>query len=304
MATLLSRTIKRLAGSDTARPPLQQAELRELVDSARKLMAEGGSLEAQRVLVRAVDSNPDEAQVLTLYGVASFQAGDPAEARKALTRAVKIDPDDLIASKFLVYACNALGDSAGVVVGALNALRLAPSDREVLNLYGVACMNLGRFDAAADSFGKVVEMAPTDLTALVNIDSLSVRSLRHRRTLERSPKIATARTQAINRLRAQQRRGRLDDEGLSYLLMLLVGAPETFPSAIELAREVTTPARLSPARCRPGLGSALGRKRFWCTRNRASATRSSRCVSFRCSPSEASASTCGSSRLWPAWRPA
>jgi hypothetical protein len=81
-------------------------------------------------------------------------------------------------------------------------------------------------------------MAPTDLTALVNFELLSIRSLRHRRTLERSPKIATARSQAINRLRAQHRRRQLDDDGLRYLLMLLAGAKETFASAVELAREL------------------------------------------------------------------
>jgi tetratricopeptide (TPR) repeat protein len=240
MATWLSRTIKRLAGNETAtsaEPPLPPAELREIAESARKLMAQGDHVDAQQVLVRAVNSNPDDAQVLALYGVASFQAGDPDEARKALTRAVRFNPDDLVASKFLVFACNALGDSYGVVIGALNALRLAPDDREVLNLHGIACMNRHQIDEAAESFSKVVEMAPTDLTPLVNIESLSIRSLRHRRTLERSPKIATARSQAINRLRAQHRRGQLDDDNLRYLLMLLAGAKETFQSAVELAQE-------------------------------------------------------------------
>jgi Flp pilus assembly protein TadD len=230
MASWVSRTIKRFAGdaAPPAEPSLQQGELRRMVDSARKLMTEGNDVDALPMLVRAVNSNPHDAEVLSLYGVASFRAGDPAEARKALTHAVKINPDDLDASKYLVYASNALGDPENVVIGALNALRLAPTDRDVLNLYGIACMNQGRIDEAAKSFSKAVEMAPTDLTPLVNIESLSMRSLRHRRTLEHSPKIATARSQAINRLRAQHRRAQLDDEGLRHLLMLLAGSQETF----------------------------------------------------------------------------
>jgi Flp pilus assembly protein TadD len=240
MAAWLSRTIRRLTGDDAAptAQPLPQAELRKAIDSAKKLLSEGNYVDALAMLGPVANSNPEDADALAYYGMAAFLAGDPAEARNALTRAVGIDPDHLTAYKGLVSACNALGNFHDLEIAARNALRLAPRDREVLNMYGIACLNRLEVEAAAESFSKAIEAAPTDISPLLNIEALSRRSLRDRRTLERSPKIAVARSQATNRLRALYRRGQLDDEGLRQLLLLLAGARETFLGAIEIAREI------------------------------------------------------------------
>lgn len=240
MVNWLSRTWTRITEQPPAEvaTPLSPAELRAAIESAKKFLAEGDLDGARSLLAEVLSSNPDDANALAYYGVATYQAGGAEEARNALRRAVQIDPDHLVAYKCLVQACNALGDYYDLEIAALNALRLAPRDREVLVMYGIACMNRLEVDAAADAFSKAVELAPTDLFALLNIEALSLRSLRHRRTLERSPKVATARSQAINRLRAAHRRGQLDDDGLKNLLALMTGGQETFPAAAELARQL------------------------------------------------------------------
>jgi tetratricopeptide (TPR) repeat protein len=248
MASWISRTLTRIADrpSTPAEAPLPAAELRAAVESAKGSIRQGDFTGAGDVLANVLRSNPDNADALAYYGVATYLAGDPAEARNALTRAVRIDPDHLVAYKYLVRACNALGDFYDLEIAAHNALRLAPRDREVLNMYGVACLNRLDIEAAAESFSKAVEMAPTDIGPLLNIEALSRRSLLHRRTLDRSPKIAGARSQAINRLRASYRRGHLGDDGLRHLLMLLDGTQETFPAAVDLAHETARRDNVDP----------------------------------------------------------
>jgi tetratricopeptide (TPR) repeat protein len=206
MAAWLSRTLKRLAGNDAAAAPesLPQADSREMVEQAKEMIGQGNC----------------------------------AGAVAALTPVVNSNPNDLAAYKALVQACYGLGDNQGVKDAALNASRLAPNDHESLIMYGIACMNRFEIEPAAQAFGKAVELAPTDLNALLNIEALALRSLRHRRTLERSPKIAPARAQAIDRLRSQYHRGELDERGLRSLLTLLAGGQETFSGAVELAREI------------------------------------------------------------------
>jgi tetratricopeptide (TPR) repeat protein len=241
MATWLSRTIKRLSGTDEVAPaqPPWQANPREVVDSAKQLIADRRYTEALAILTPVVDSNPNDADALAHVGVATHRAGASAEARKTLKRALQIDPNHLIAYKGLVQACYALGEYEEVKSAALNAQRLAPTDHEPLIMYGIACMHRFEIEPAADAFSKAVELAPNDLNALLNIEALSMRSLRHRRTLERSPKIAAARSHAINRLRGAYQRGDLDESGLRSLLTLLAGGQETFSGAVELAREIS-----------------------------------------------------------------
>lgn len=239
MSTWLSRTFKRLSadGRANAPEPLPPAQLARVIERARQLLAVNNYVDALPLLLDAVVSNPDDADALTHYGVANLMAGDVGKARAAFTRAIQIDPDHLAASKYLVNACNQLGDYYGLEAAALNALRLAPRDHEVLNMYGAACSNRLNVEKAAECFSKAVEIRPTELMTLLNIEGLSNISLIDRRKLDRSPKIATARSQAINRLRAAHRRGQLDDPGIKNLVLLLRGAQETFQEAVALVRE-------------------------------------------------------------------
>jgi len=128
----------------------------------------------------------------------------------------------------------------GLEESARNAVRLAPRDHEALTQFGQACMNAFRIDEAADCFSAAVEVAPGDLAPLIGLELLSIRSLRDRRSLDRSPKIAGARSQAIDRLRASHRHGQLDDTGLKNLLILLSGEQDTFPEAVEAARKIAS----------------------------------------------------------------
>jgi Flp pilus assembly protein TadD len=238
MSGWLSRALTRISAAPAPVQPLPEGQLRKAVEAAKRTMAQGGFASARSALRDLAASNPDDAEVLAHYGVAAYMAGDPADARVALVRAVQIDPNHLVGQKFLAAACDSLGDLQRMEVAANNALRLAPRDREALNVHGVACMYRFQVDAAANSFGAAVEVAPNDITALVNIERLSMQSLRHHRVLDRSPKIAAARSQAINRLRASHRRGQLDDKGLRDLLTLLGGAQDTFAAAAEIAQKL------------------------------------------------------------------
>jgi len=214
--------------------------LRTALESAKAKMAQGDFAAARSMLRELVTANPYDADTLAHYGAAAYLVGDAADARQALLRTVQMEPDSVVGHKFLAAACDAVGDLQQLEVAASNALRLAPRDPGVLNLYGLACIHRFRIEEAADSFNAAAEIAPGDPGTLVNLELLSLRSLRDRRTLERSPRIAAARSAAIAQLRARYRQGQLDDLGLKHLLMLLAGAPETFGEAVELAQQVAT----------------------------------------------------------------
>jgi Flp pilus assembly protein TadD len=239
MASWISRALTRLAAQPATPPasPLSDAELRAVVDAGKRLISEGNFDRARATLKDAVLANPYSADALAHYGIAAYLGGDAAEAKLPLSQAVRIDPDHLLGQKFLAAVCGTLGDFEGSEAAAAQALRLAPRDHEVLNLYGTACMQRFRVDDAARCFGTAVEVAPGDVTALINIEQLSTRTLRDRSLLETTPKVAVARTQMINRLRAALRRRQLDSVGVRNLLLLLGGGRDTFAAAIDVARE-------------------------------------------------------------------
>jgi len=242
MAGWISRTLSRLAAPPTATAvePPPEAELRKVIDSAKGKMAQGDFAAARSILRQVATSNPYDADALAHYGVTAYLMGDAADARSALSRAVQIDPNSVVGQKFLAAACDALGDLQQLESAAANALALAPRDPDVLNLYGIACINRFHIDEAAGCFNAALELAPNNLGALMNLELLSIRSNRDRRTLERTPAFAAARSGALSGLRVQYRDGQLDDTGLKNLLMLLAGAPETFDEAVELTRKIAT----------------------------------------------------------------
>jgi tetratricopeptide (TPR) repeat protein len=247
MAGWIARTLTRLAGSPApaAAKALTEGELRQALESAKGIMNRGDFPTARSALRALVTSNPHDADTLAHYGAAAYLLGDPADARSALSRAVQIDSNSIVGQKFLAAACDALGDLQQLDAAAKNALRLAPSDPDVLNLYGISCINRFQIEEAANCFNAALEIAPNNIGALMNLELLSVRSTRDRRTLERGPNVALARSDAIERLRAQYQQGQLDDLGLKYLLMLLSGARETFGEAVELARTIASRSRVS-----------------------------------------------------------
>jgi tetratricopeptide (TPR) repeat protein len=247
MAGWLSRTLTRFAEQPAPRSiePRPEAEVRKAVEAAKRTMTDGDFAAAADALYPVVQSNPNDADAVAYYGAAAYFAGDAEAACNACSRAVQIDPNHVAGHKYLAAAYLALGNLQEFDKTARVALRLNPRDRELLNMYGIACMNRYDVPEAAKSFNAAVEVSPSDIGALVNLENLSIRSLKHRRTLEQSPKVGAARTQAINRLRAQFRRGQLDDEGLRNLLLLLAGGQETYPAAVELARTVAKRAEFS-----------------------------------------------------------
>jgi Flp pilus assembly protein TadD len=242
MAGWIARIFTRLAAPPAAPAvePLPQAELRTAVESAKQKMTEGDFAAARSALRDLVMSNPYDADALAHYGVTAYMMGDPADARLALSRAVQIDPESVVGQKFLAAACDALGDLQQLEVAARDALRLAPRDPDALNLYGIACINRFQIEEAAECFNAALELAPNAIGALMNLELLSLRSRRDRRTLERSPRVAAARSEAIDRLQTQYRHQQLDDAGLKNLLMLLAGSRETFDAAVELARKIAS----------------------------------------------------------------
>jgi len=217
----------------------------DLVEAGKRFLADGHTAQALATLRTAVQANPNDADAVLHYGRAALRAGHANEAQAALIRAVDLDPQNLAACKDLALACLSAGDIQGIEDTANRLARLAPRDRVTLNMVGLAHMNRFEFDGAAEAFCSAVEVEPSAIGAFVNLEVLSMRALRHRRLLEKSPNIASFRKEAINRLKESYRRGELHDDDIKDLLMLLAGSEETFGEALELSLDLSKRNRFS-----------------------------------------------------------
>jgi aspartyl/asparaginyl beta-hydroxylase (cupin superfamily) len=72
--------------------PLDQAQLRALIDSAERAGAQGQAAEAERLLTIARSAAPENPDVLGACGAQALRGGKLAEARSLLERAIASDP--------------------------------------------------------------------------------------------------------------------------------------------------------------------------------------------------------------------
>jgi aspartate beta-hydroxylase len=106
--------------------PLDQNQLRALIETAERAQLEGNPAEAERLLSVARGLAPEHAAVLAASGVQSLRSGKAAEARDYLRRAIESDPRNPAHHLNLASSLRELKDEQGELEQLDTALALNP----------------------------------------------------------------------------------------------------------------------------------------------------------------------------------
>lgn len=136
---------------------------------ASALLSQRKLPQAERVLARLVETQPELPQGWTLYGQALYLAGRAQAAVEAMERAVKLAPNSL-------HTLNDLGvllARVGNHVQAVNVLRratvLAPTFAECHNNLARSLAELGRFQEAHQAAREAAELSPQSASPRINL---------------------------------------------------------------------------------------------------------------------------------------
>jgi tetratricopeptide (TPR) repeat protein len=136
----------------------------------------GRFADAARGYQALLDRDPDDADVLHLFGVMHHQCGYSARAAELTGRAVELRPHAAAYRANLAEIQRALGRHEQAAQSCRTALRLRPDYPEALNNLGLALHELGRFAEAAAEFRAALEIR-SDFALAQNNLGTSLREL-------------------------------------------------------------------------------------------------------------------------------
>ena len=149
--------------------PKDKIEEQNLLHSAMMLEDENRSPDAQLLLQKVLQLNPDSQAALRQLGELEFKTGEYRKAVDHLERARKAHPDDALAALYEGQALARLGDSQG----ARNALEAAvtrlPGELDGRLLLAHIDLKSGDRVAAEDQFEAVLLLDPVNRDALLGL---------------------------------------------------------------------------------------------------------------------------------------
>jgi Flp pilus assembly protein TadD len=131
-------------------------------------VAAGRLDEAERILSKIVQQQPDSADANYYLGLTHFRAGRSATARPLLERAVSLSPASARAWEMLGLVTMSNGDLNGALPALGKACELAEGDDEACYFLARNLHALGRYEAARDAFEKALRTAPKPMLAKVH----------------------------------------------------------------------------------------------------------------------------------------
>ncbi len=114
---------------------------------------------AETSLARAVELDPERAEYVQLHADQLLRAGKLEAAREAFLRALDLAPRSASAHYFLARLEEIAGDDEGALQGYQRALEFDPSAFEIRDRAAQVLLRLQRYDAAAEQFERLVEVA-------------------------------------------------------------------------------------------------------------------------------------------------
>lgn len=149
--------------SPTSRARLDTAALARLLDDAKRSLKRGDAAAAERALVSADASNPNDAEILRLLGTARGLTGHHADAVTLLTRASALRPNDALIHNSLGNALGRAGDKSGACSAFRRAAELAPDLAPVWHNYGKALGEDQRSEESLPVLTRALELEPDSL---------------------------------------------------------------------------------------------------------------------------------------------
>jgi tetratricopeptide (TPR) repeat protein len=202
--------------------------------------------EGVRVMRRAVDLAPVDAETHYNLALALAGAGDSAGAVREFESAISLKPGATAALRGLgvtLMHLDRVQESRDVL---RRAVETAPRDDEALNNLGLAQLRLKDINGAIASFERAIQVNPRLIKAHANLAQAYQRAGRHtdaRRETQRASEL-TAEQGSVGRAMilvqtARQRRGAGDSPGaLAALREAVVANPAFVDAHLELGREI------------------------------------------------------------------
>lgn len=135
--------------------------------------------EAETLYRQLLNSQPDNAQVLHLLGLAAYQRGDAATAVAEIGKAVAINPNQPDYFCNLGLALRANGQPQQAVAAYRRALQLSPRDAVIHSNLGSALQYLQLPDEAEASYRTSLKLEPDNPSTLFNLGNLLSDRARH-----------------------------------------------------------------------------------------------------------------------------
>ena len=155
----------------TASPAGDSASPEERLRQATRLMQQARYAEAEPLLARLVAERPRHPHPPFFLGCVRQQAGKFADAKALYGAALQLQPELLGARSNLVTTLTRLGEDDLALHHARLLCELDGANAERWFNRGVVEAGMGRPEAAAGSYRRAVELAPTYREAYVNLDS-------------------------------------------------------------------------------------------------------------------------------------
>src|SRR5262245_8252087 len=142
----------------------------ESLENARRALAEGRLVRAERLLEELVRASPEAVEPNVLLGRARLRQGRFASALEPLERAAALDPDWPGLESDLGTALRHTGDYARARDALERAIRESPDDATAYGELGLVELELGQFDLAQTHFERARSLDPSlDQVMLYNI---------------------------------------------------------------------------------------------------------------------------------------
>lgn len=137
-----------------------QSEQARLLQEAITAFRAGRSADAERLVKKVTEDDPQSAQAAHLLGVIAASRGKMRLGLKMLRRAIGIDPASVESRNELTTLLRNLGQVDDSISHGLEAVRLRPNDAGTHNNLGLSHLAAGQFEKAISSFEVSVERAP------------------------------------------------------------------------------------------------------------------------------------------------
>ncbi|NLX19521.1 MAG: tetratricopeptide repeat protein [Desulfobulbus sp.] len=137
-----------------------------LVNLAHCLVQQRRLDEARDVLIRAADSDDEDARLHALFGIIAFAQYDFGSAIRHFKRALGIEPENTETRHNLAMAYLKTGQSEEAVMELRRILLLMPDHVEARNNLAVIELAAGEPDSALEHFNLILEQAPDNTKAL------------------------------------------------------------------------------------------------------------------------------------------
>ena len=139
---------------------LLRATLRSSMISAVRCLKRGGWIDAAEMLRLAVDLDPEHGDALTNLAAVLNRMRRSLEAAEVIGHAVALRPDHAGVLGVLSAVLASNGDYVGAETAAHRAIWLQDTDADAWVQLGNISIDVGKVDAAAEAYGKAVELAP------------------------------------------------------------------------------------------------------------------------------------------------